>query len=78
MTVGDITGEKDTPKKHPGLVRFGQLLGSIAAGICSSIVILALFPDTPKWALGMFATLIFGFTDTQFMIERIQKKLDKN
>jgi hypothetical protein len=63
MTVGDITGKKDPPKR-PVLVKFGQFLGSIAAGICSSIVILALFPDVPKWALGMFATLIFGFIDT--------------
>jgi len=75
MTVGDITGKKDPPKR-PGLVKFGQFLGSVLAGVGSSIVILALFPDVPRWALGMFSTLIFGFIDTQFMIERIQKKLD--
>ena len=75
MTVGDITGKKDPPKRSV-LNRFLQLLGSILGGVCCAAIVIAIFPETPKWATAMFATIIFGFIETQFMIERIQKKLD--
>jgi len=75
VKVSDITGKKDPPK-HPALVSFSQFAASLFGGIASSLTITLLFPEVPKWAACMFATVIFGIIETQFKIEKIQKKLD--
>ncbi len=75
MTVGDITGKKDPPK-HPALAAFGRFVAAIFGAVACGFITLLCFPDTPKWAIGMFSTIIFAIVDTQYKIEKIQKKLD--
>lgn len=75
MTVGDITGKKDPPK-NSALAAFGKFIGAILGAVSCGLTILLVFPDTPRWAIGMFSTIVFGIIDTQYKIEKIQKKLD--
>jgi len=73
MTVEDITGKKTSPKRNTSFKIFlASIFGSVICGLLVSIA----FPDTPRWAIGMFDTILFGIIETQFKIEEIQKKLD--